>query len=533
MGDDAMSWTKAAEVDRLDREPVVFKHSPRQVAIFKVADKIFAIDNRCPHEGYPLAAGTITPDCVLTCNWHNWKFRLADGECLVGGDHVRSYKTRVENGEVWIDLTPPPPDEIRREVLRGLRTAFDERDFGRICREIARLDYEGLDPLDAVRSAVEWSHDRLEFGTTHAMAATADWLKLSLLWPGDRERQVVCLAEAVDHLAFDSLRHPQYPYPDSGEPFSSEAFESAIETEQVAHAAGMVRRGLADGLHWVDMEESFVAAALEHYNSFGHALIYVRKVGQLIEFLGDEIEPFLLLPMARKLGYATREDLIPEFREYAPALGRLPDPDGGLVDSERPEVPFPMTLTKALAWLEESLAAYPVDQVYDALLEALSLSLLHFDTEYQAATDGPVTENVGWLDFTHGLTFANASRLMCLKYPRFWRPALAQMACFLGRNHSFIDRAPDTESWHVSDAGRFFDGVHEVLLDHGLRDPIFSAHHLKTSIAVEEEIGVASPSSKQAMLDSLNRFLNSPIKMKHVRRLARQAIALVGRDYEN
>jgi nitrite reductase/ring-hydroxylating ferredoxin subunit len=47
---------------------------------------------RCPHEGYPLAAGQVSPgDCVLTCNWHNWKFRLDTGECLIGGDHVRGY----------------------------------------------------------------------------------------------------------------------------------------------------------------------------------------------------------------------------------------------------------------------------------------------------------------------------------------------------------------------------------------------------------------------------------------------------------
>jgi nitrite reductase/ring-hydroxylating ferredoxin subunit len=278
-----MSWVKAASVNQLNGEPVVINLPPRQIVIVSVGDEIFAIDNRCPHEGYPLSVGTVTSDCVLTCNWHNWKFRLGDGECLVGGDHVRSYKTRVQDGEVWIDVTPPPPEEVEREVLRGLRSGFDERDFGRICREIARLDYEGLDPLNAVRAALEWSHDRVEFGATHAMAATADWLKLSLLWPDAREPRVVCLAEAVDHLAFDSLRHRAYPYPESGEPFTPAAFQGAIESEDLSGAEGMVRQGLADGLHWEDMEGAFVAAAFAHYNSFGHALIYVSKVGPMIE----------------------------------------------------------------------------------------------------------------------------------------------------------------------------------------------------------------------------------------------------------
>ncbi len=41
----------------LDGRPAVFKHPPRQISVFKVDGRVFAIDNRCPHEGYPLAEG--------------------------------------------------------------------------------------------------------------------------------------------------------------------------------------------------------------------------------------------------------------------------------------------------------------------------------------------------------------------------------------------------------------------------------------------------------------------------------------------
>ena len=130
-----MAWIKAASLKDLREKPLVVKHPPRQIA-------------------YPLAVGSVSSDCVLTCNWHNWKFRLEDGKCTMGGDNVRSYPTRVEADDVWVDLTPPPLEETRRQVFIGLRTAFDERDFGRVCREIARLHFEGLDPKDAVRQAI-------------------------------------------------------------------------------------------------------------------------------------------------------------------------------------------------------------------------------------------------------------------------------------------------------------------------------------------------------------------------------------------
>jgi len=105
------------------------------------------------------------------------------------------------------------------------------------------------------------------------------------------------------------------------------------------------------------------------------------------------------------------------------------------------------------------------------------------------------------------------------------------MACFLGRNRPYLDLGIDESAWHVPDADAFFATARERLLDHGIRDPIFSAHLVKTTAAVAEELPHASPSCRAALLASLNRFLHSPIKQQHVRRLARQAIALVQRDF--
>src|SRR5262249_15584006 len=99
-GGRAMAWEKTIPVSELADRPRGFKRPARQVALFRVGERVFAVDNRCPHEGYPLAEGQVDGACVLTCNWHNWKFRLEDGECLLGGDHVRAYPAKVEDGHV-------------------------------------------------------------------------------------------------------------------------------------------------------------------------------------------------------------------------------------------------------------------------------------------------------------------------------------------------------------------------------------------------------------------------------------------------
>ena len=112
-----------------------------------------------------------------------------------------------------------------------------------------------------------------------------------------------------------------------------------------------------------------------------------------------------------------------------------------------------------------------------------------------------------------GVTFANAARVLCKKYPRYWPQALAQMACFIGRNSAFIDREVQIRDWQVEDPAVFSAEVHHKLLDHGLRDPIFSAHVLTlTSVAVQGELRYASASCREALLAGLNRFLKFTAK---------------------
>ena len=529
-----MSWVKAVPCAELESRPVVFQHPPKQIALFNVAGSVYAIDNRCPHEGYPLAEGQVNGGCTLTCNWHNWKFRLADGRCVLGGDNVRTYETRIDDGHVWVDVSDPPPDIMQAEILGGLHEAFLKQEYDRICRELSRLHFCGLDPMVGVRRAVEWSHDRFEFGFVHAYAAAADWLTLAQQYPGEWEPQLICLAESIDHMAHTALRHPAFPFGDAGESFTHQGFLEAVEAEDLAAVEGMVRQGLADGMHWTDMHEALAGAALAHYNDFGHSLIYVYKAQQLIEHLGPETETFLLLTLARHLCYTTREDLLPDFREYAAALTSLQSASWGTAATSEP-LPYPATTRQALEWVVRNAAAHTPEALYQAILEALARNFLYYDARYDTQFHRPVSDNVSWLSFTHGITFANAVRTQCAEAPSLWAPALLQMACFVGRNRRYLDLelGRSEEEWTVPDPGAFFTKVRELLLDHGVREPIYAAHLVKTAQAVLEEAPHSSETGRHYLLASLNRFLHTPIKQKHVRRLARQAAALVGRDFRD
>jgi len=368
----------------------------------------------------------------------------------------------------------------------------------------------------------------MEYGWTHAFAGAADWIALYDEHEGDEETQLVCLLETVAHLADDVLREKRYPFVEKTSPFDEEDFVAAVEAEDEARAISMVRGGLSDGLGFADFERALTRCALAHYNDFGHSLIYTSKAGVLIERLGGSVATPLLLCLVRSLVYVTREDLIPQFRRYGEVLEQWGE--NGTRDAVNANDFIGMGVNQALELTGEACRA-PVSQIYDALLGANARNMLAYDIYYQNQTHRPVQDNIGWLDFSHGLTFANAVRVQCAKFPELWPQGLLQLACFSGRNASYTDLDQDIEKWHVKDATSFLDEAIQSVFDHGRDDFIVSVHLLKTTCAVREEvrngIGVKAEAT---MLAALNRLLHEPLKRKQARRTAQQSISFVSRD---
>jgi NAD(P)H-dependent nitrite reductase small subunit len=76
----------------------------RLIALFKVQDTIYAIDNECPHRGGPLGEGSVRGK-IVSCPWHLWLYDLTSGKCLSNPyGHVRSYPVSVDGDEVWVTI---------------------------------------------------------------------------------------------------------------------------------------------------------------------------------------------------------------------------------------------------------------------------------------------------------------------------------------------------------------------------------------------------------------------------------------------
>ena len=504
----------------------VIRRAGKQVLLLAIEDRLFAIANRCPHEGYPLSEGTEGPGCVLTCNWHNWKFDLTSGEALVGRDPVRTYPVEPRAGEIFVDLRDPPAEQQRKRALDGLSAAIADNDLPRMAREVARLERAGFDAHTAVAHAVDVQNERLEFGTTHAHAAAADWLALAERAPSGAAR-LTAMIEPIAHLAWDTVGAKAFPYADVVRSWDGDAFLAAIESENEKDAIALLRGALQDGVSLSEISRTLGRAALAHYADFGHSAIYTFKTRQLIERLGAQSAEPILLALVRSLTNATREERLPEFRTYGKARAAWdPTQTASVVAEDFVGLSIDAVLSRVL----QSAGQEP-RKLYDALLGAAAWNLLHFDTAFDDATDNQIADNVSWLDFTHALTFANATRHICETEPDLWPNALLQLGLFVGRNKSYVNAQQDVEAFRVTDSNRFIAAEMGQLFDHGIVEPIIACHRIKMLFALEDELE-AEPNAPwaESMCAAMKRYLHTPQKRHHGLRLATQAQDFIAKE---
>ena len=86
--------------------------SPRQaeaeghtVALFNVGGTVYALDDRCPHQGCPLSDGDLD-GTTLTCTCHGSQFDVTSGALRRGPAtrDAKSYAVRVSGTDVEIEV---------------------------------------------------------------------------------------------------------------------------------------------------------------------------------------------------------------------------------------------------------------------------------------------------------------------------------------------------------------------------------------------------------------------------------------------
>lgn len=115
---DEKKWVKVTRFENIPlREGRSITVDDREIAIFRLGDKLFAIDNRCPHKGGPLAEGIVSGSKVV-CPLHAWKIDLDSGNVAgQSGEEscVTTYPIRVQDGIIEIELLAQDGAKSRSE----------------------------------------------------------------------------------------------------------------------------------------------------------------------------------------------------------------------------------------------------------------------------------------------------------------------------------------------------------------------------------------------------------------------------------
>ena len=96
-------FVRAGSLEELKAKGRLVVHGPhRPILVVHDKDRVFALDNRCPHMGFPLDRGSVE-DGTLTCHWHHARFDLASGCTFdLWADDVPTCPAEVRDGEVWV-----------------------------------------------------------------------------------------------------------------------------------------------------------------------------------------------------------------------------------------------------------------------------------------------------------------------------------------------------------------------------------------------------------------------------------------------
>ncbi len=253
--------------------------------------EIYALDNRCPHMGFPLDRGSVQ-DGILTCHWHHARFDLCTGGSFdLWADDTPNFPVEVRNGDVFVDVTPrhDPVEHQRRRLDVGL-----ERNLSLVvAKSVITLVDEADDTLSPFAAG-------LEFGTRYRMEGWGQGLTMltcfqNLLPTLGREDRARALAHGLAAVAADSAgnspRFPVTPLPDGSPDLTTlkQWFRRFILVRDAQGAERCIITALRAGAGPQQMADILFSAATDfRYIDIGHPLDFTNKAFESLDIVGWE-----------------------------------------------------------------------------------------------------------------------------------------------------------------------------------------------------------------------------------------------------
>jgi nitrite reductase/ring-hydroxylating ferredoxin subunit len=281
------------------------------LAVFLYDSKIYAVDNRCPHMGFPLNQGTVK-DGILTCHWHHARFDLMNGGTFDqwAGD-VTSFPVEIRNGkEVWIDISPVVVGDSdfyyhnQKLLLNGLRRNIPLMIAKTVIAMLgeqktrSREDANNKKDTDSLLNSFRIG---LDFGSHYKQSGwgqglTTHTCMMNIVPYLDTENRPFALYHGLSAVAQDCASMPPRfkasplpkPWPDLST--LKRWFRQFIESRDAQAAERCIVTAVQLGADNQEIADILFSAATDHrYLDVGHVLDFTNKALEALDTVGWDI----------------------------------------------------------------------------------------------------------------------------------------------------------------------------------------------------------------------------------------------------
>ena len=309
----------AGNVDDLrKRGCTVITGAGHTIAVFAKDDTFAAVDNRCPHMGFPLDRGTVK-NGILTCHWHHARFDLASGGTFDPfADDVRSFPVSIVDNTLYVDPNPSERDPVERWSKR-LQEGMEDNIRLVIAKSVLGLNSSPADYRTPLTIGAT-------FGTTYSnegwgpalsmLTCTANFLHL--LHPDDQPR---ALYQGLRQVAAECAgRPPRFvveplPTGESRPEVFKQWFRDFIEVRDTDGAERVLRTAIELGLPQRDIHDIIFSAATDRiYIDGGHVVDFCNKAFELLDHIGWENAGQILTSLVQGMATARRSEELNSWR---------------------------------------------------------------------------------------------------------------------------------------------------------------------------------------------------------------------------
>lgn len=435
----------------------VIKGGSHAIAVFVHEKQVYAVDNRCPHMGFPLHTGSLC-DGILTCHWHHARFDIKSGGTLdPWADDVPTYPVEIKEDEVWVH--PVPFHKVTIEKLRQrLREGLEQNLSLVIAKSVVGL-------MEAGFPATKIAQVGVDFGTTHHQGGWGSGLTIltamtNVLPKLDKTGQILALFQGLVHVARESSgRGTRFllgslPVSDEMNAQSleqlSEWYRHCVEVRDSQGAERVLLTTIELGFSNEQLADMMMTAITDHfYVNTGHTLDFHNKAFEILDQISSDHRPHVLASLLPGISNVSRSEeshswqspvnLVKPLRE---AFEELPDILANA--SSRGE-----TTVDEAALVEQILsdtALKTVNMMLDALKSGLSPSrlaqLVALAAAERIARFHVQNDFSDWITVLHTFTHAHAVHE---SLRRSTTPELTR-AVFHGAMSVYLDRFLNTPS---------------------------------------------------------------------------------------